>query len=180
MENHAKYGDSIYFHDDANLWMNLYIASELDWKERGIKKMRQETAYPEEQGSRFRFHVEKPVEMKVNLRIPGWATNGVDISVDDKPLQLDTKPGTYLPVKRLWQDGDLLRISLPMSLRVHHAEDDSKTVAFYFGPVLLAGEMGHETYPSRITQEASLIYRNSPSLRLPCWLELIRITPPNG
>lgn len=146
MENHAKYGDSIYFHDEGSLWVSLYIASELDWKERGIR-MRQETTYPQEQGSRFRFHLEKPVKMTMNLRIPGWATNGVSVSINDKPLQVDAKPGSYLPVKRLWQDGDLLGISLPMSLRVHHAEDDPKTVAFYFGPVLLAGEMGRENYP---------------------------------
>jgi DUF1680 family protein len=146
MENHAKYGDSIYFHDEGNLWVNLYIASELDWKKQGVK-VRQETSYPEEQGSRFLFNVEKPLEMTVNLRIPGWATNGVRVSINGAPLRVDAKPGSYFPVKRLWHNGDTLGISLPMSLRIHHAEDDPKTVAFYYGPVLLAGEMGRESYP---------------------------------
>jgi DUF1680 family protein len=146
MENHAKYGDSIYFHDEGNLWVNLYIASELDWKKLGLK-VRQETAYPEEEGSRFLFHLEKPVEMTVNLRIPGWATNGGTVSINGTLLQAELRPGSYLPVKRLWNDGDTLAISLPMSLRTYHAEDDPKTVAFYYGPVLLAGEMGRESYP---------------------------------
>jgi uncharacterized protein len=149
MENHAKYGDSIYFHDDSSLWVNLYIASELDWKKRGLK-LRQETSYPEEQGSRFTVRLERPqepVELTVNLRFPGWATNGVSVSVNGKPLDTDAKPGSFLPIKRIWHDGDSFAISLPMSLSCHHAMDDPKTVAFYLGPVLLAGEMGRENYP---------------------------------
>ena len=52
VENHAKYGDSIYFHNDNTLWVNLFIASELNWKAKGLK-VRQETRYPEEAASRL-------------------------------------------------------------------------------------------------------------------------------
>jgi DUF1680 family protein len=46
VENHAKYGDSVYFHDnDKSLFVNLFIASELNWKARGLK-LRQETSFP--------------------------------------------------------------------------------------------------------------------------------------
>ena len=34
----ARVGDSIYFHSGAEtLYVNLFIASELEWKERGLK-----------------------------------------------------------------------------------------------------------------------------------------------
>ena len=46
MENHAKYGDTIYFHDDDSLFVNLFIASELTWPEKDIT-VRQETKFPE-------------------------------------------------------------------------------------------------------------------------------------
>ena len=62
VENHAKYGDSIYFHDDSTLYVNLFIASELNWKAKGLK-VRQETKYPEEATSRLVFTREKPVEL---------------------------------------------------------------------------------------------------------------------
>ena len=42
MENHAKYPDSIYFHDDTSLYVNLFIASELSWRAKGLS-VRQDT-----------------------------------------------------------------------------------------------------------------------------------------
>ncbi len=37
MENHGKYGEFIYSHDDDSLFVNLFIASELNWKEKGVR-----------------------------------------------------------------------------------------------------------------------------------------------
>src|SRR5579884_3127076 len=53
VENHAQYGDSLYFHDDTSLYVNLFIASELTWKEKGVL-LRQETRFPEEETTRLR------------------------------------------------------------------------------------------------------------------------------
>src|SRR5450759_3522265 len=50
MENHTKYGDTIYFHDDRSLYVNLFIASQLTWREKGLV-VRQETRFPEEDTS---------------------------------------------------------------------------------------------------------------------------------
>ena len=46
----------------ATLYVNLFIASELNWKAKGLK-LRQETRYPEEAASRLMFTCEKPVEL---------------------------------------------------------------------------------------------------------------------
>src|SRR5664279_5302348 len=70
VENHAKYGDSIYFHTgDSTLYVNLFIASELDWKERGIK-VRQETQFPTMDTTKMTFSCEKPVDLELKLRWP--------------------------------------------------------------------------------------------------------------
>ncbi|HSE21002.1 MAG TPA: beta-L-arabinofuranosidase domain-containing protein, partial [Pyrinomonadaceae bacterium] len=37
MENHAKYGDSIYIHDAESLFVNLFISSTLIWREKRLK-----------------------------------------------------------------------------------------------------------------------------------------------
>jgi len=147
MENHAKYGESIYFHSGKKLWVNLYIASELTWKDLGVS-VRQETTYPVEQGSSFRFAMPHPQEFEVNLRIPSWATNGVSVLVNGQAVDMTANPGTFLPMKRVWNDGDTLKLSLPMSLRTYHTPDDPKMVAFLYGPVLLAGELGRENFPA--------------------------------
>src|SRR5947207_8720475 len=59
VENHAKHGESIYFHDDRNLYVNLFIASELNWKEKGLQ-LRQETKYPDETATKLVFTCDRP------------------------------------------------------------------------------------------------------------------------
>lgn len=147
MENHAKYGESIYFHGAKSLWVNLYIASELIWKDLGVT-IRQETAYPVEHGSSFHFSMPHSQEFEVNLRIPSWATNGVSVLVNEQVVETTAVPGSFLTLKRVWNNGDTLKLSLPMSLRTYHTPDDPKMVAFLYGPVLLAGEQGRENFPA--------------------------------
>jgi DUF1680 family protein len=48
MENHGKYGEFIYTHQNDSLFLNLFIASELNWKAKGTK-IRQETNFPYEE-----------------------------------------------------------------------------------------------------------------------------------
>ena len=146
LENHALYGGGIYYQADAKLWVNLYIASELNWKKQGVT-VRQETAFPAEQGSSLKFHMKEPKEFQVNLRIPSWATNGVSVAINGKRLGNSPLPGSFYPIRRIWSNGDTLRIDLPMSLRTYHTSDDPKTVAILYGPVVLAGELGRENYP---------------------------------
>ena len=54
MENHARYGQFIYSHDATALTVNLFLASELNWRERGVA-LRQETRFPDEAGSTLVF-----------------------------------------------------------------------------------------------------------------------------
>ena len=54
MENHAKYGDTIYFHGDDSLFVNLFIPSELSWPEKRLV-VRQETKFPERDITRLNF-----------------------------------------------------------------------------------------------------------------------------
>src|ERR1039458_593858 len=44
VESFSKLADSIYFHDENGLYVNLFLASELDWEEKGIR-LRQDTAF---------------------------------------------------------------------------------------------------------------------------------------
>ena len=91
VENHAKYGDSIYFHDNATLWVNLFIPSVLNWREKGIT-LRQETKYPEEEGTTLIFQMSQPTQLAVNLRVPYWATHGVTVKVNGQPQEISAAP----------------------------------------------------------------------------------------
>ena len=148
-EEFAKFADSIYFHDDRGVYVNLFIASELNWPDKGIK-LRQETRFPEQEGTTLTVRAAKPVEMAINLRIPYWATRGGTLKINGEPVPVFSSPSSYLTVTRSWKDGDRLELSLPMSLHVHPMPDDSTLQAMMYGPLVLAGRLGNQGLDSNI------------------------------
>src|SRR5665213_379143 len=142
-ESHSKYGEGIYYHDDKGVFINLFIPSELIWKEKRFDLL-QETAFPE--ASVINFTVKQTGNETVSLymRYPAWATNGAEISINGKKLTIHNKPGTYITLARKWKQGDRIRVDYPMSLRWVPTPDNSAKAALAYGPILLAGEMGTE------------------------------------
>ena len=145
IENAARFGEAIYFHHAATLWVNLFIASTLDWREQGMK-LRLETRYPETGTIRLTIQAEKPVQATLNLRIPGWVDGPVTATINGQ-RQPEAKPGSYLALERVWNDGDAIELSLPLLLRVRPSLDDPQTVSLFHGPLVLAGELGCDGMP---------------------------------
>ncbi|HKU73997.1 MAG TPA: beta-L-arabinofuranosidase domain-containing protein [Pyrinomonadaceae bacterium] len=142
MENHAKYGEAIYFHNDDSLWVNLFIPSELNWREKGLS-LRQETRYPESDKVNFTVKAQKPANFSLSLRYPGWANN-VSVAVNGRPETVAAKPGSFIEIKRTWKTGDRVELTIPMSLRLEPMPDNPRRVAILYGPTVLAGELGAE------------------------------------
>lgn len=141
IENHAKYADTIYSHNNETLWVNLFIPSELDWKQKGLR-IRQETEFPNADTIRLVFSAEASRELDLRIRVPYWATQGVEVSINGERQHVAPRPGTYLALSRNWEDGDRVEVRLPMSLHLRPARDDESMVALMYGPVVLAGELG--------------------------------------
>jgi DUF1680 family protein len=146
IENHAKYGDSIYFHDDAGIFVNLFIASELTWPEKNVS-LRQETRFPEEGKATFILNCSRDTNLELRIRIPYWAMNGVDVKVNDEPQEVRANPGSYLTLARAWKDGDKISVDMPLSLHLCRMPDDPKLAAVMFGPLVLAGGLPTEEMP---------------------------------
>lgn len=144
LENHAKYGDSIYFHDDDVLWVNQFIASELVWKAKGVR-IRQETSFPEHEGTSLIVKSSQPVRLDLRVRVPSWAQRGVSVRLNRRPLGIDTSPGGYMVIDRTWSDGDRVDIAMPMSLWTWPMPDDKTLLAVMYGPLVLAGRLGGES-----------------------------------
>ncbi len=146
MENHAKYGEEIYVHDEKALYVNLFIPSELKWDERQFT-LRQVTRFPEEPRSRLEVHTAHPQELTLLIRQPAWCAGPVGVSVNRQPVTAQLDPEGYLRLDRTWVDGDAVDISLPMALRTEALPGNPGTVAIFFGPVLLAAELGSADLP---------------------------------
>jgi hypothetical protein len=147
VENHAKYGDSIYFHEGGQvLYLNLFIASELDWKARGIK-VRQETTMPDGQESRLTFTCERPAALAVKIRYPAWAQSGFKLEVNGQAAQPEDAParqrhpGAYLTISREWKTGDQIALRLAMDFHTEGFADNSNRLAFLRGPAVLSAEV---------------------------------------
>jgi len=143
VEEYAKTADTIYFHDDHGIFVNLFIASEVAWPEKGLR-LEQQTNFPEEEGTALVFHAERPIEMVLNLRIPGWATNGGTIKLNGAALPAFSSPSSYLALNRTWKEGDRVEVRLPMSLRIETLPGDDTQQAAMYGPLVLAGRLGAE------------------------------------
>ncbi len=146
MENHSKYGDTIYFHDDDSLWVNLFIASELNWKDKGLT-MTQETKFPESETTTLLFKTDKPVELTVRIRSPQWLSSDAEFTFNGKKLDIAGVAGEYAAISRQWQDGDKLEVKLPMALHLETLPNTENIVAILYGPIVLAGQLGNKGLP---------------------------------
>jgi len=158
VENHAKYGDSIYFHDgERAIYVNLFIASELNWNAKGLK-LRQETGYPEDQITRLILTCEQPVELALRIRHPSWTESGFAVTLNGEPQTLESKPGSYAEISRLWKTGDTLEVALPFRLRTEGFRDNPNRLAFLHGPLVLCAEVDtNRPIPAIVTETGHLL-----------------------
>ncbi len=154
MENHAKYGDSIYFHNGDTLWVNLFIASVLNWKDKSVQ-IRQETSFPQDPATTLTIQTTRPTTFDLRLRVPRWATEGVTLKVNGQPQTVTAQGGSYLSIKRSWANGDKVELTMPMRLWLCPMPDNPNLATVMYGPLVLAGELGDEGLTDEVTYLAN-------------------------
>ncbi|QIP11190.1 glycosyl hydrolase [Spirosoma aureum] len=158
LENHSKYGELIYSHSANDLFINLFIPSTLNWKDRQIQLI-QKTEFPYKNEAELEIKLTKPQVFSVNIRYPKWAEN-LAILVNGKTQKVDGKSAHYIAINRKWQKGDKLTVRFTTSTNLEYLPDGSNWAAFVHGPIVLAAKtstndldglfaddsrMGHET-----------------------------------
>ncbi|WP_172455593.1 glycoside hydrolase family 127 protein [Paenibacillus sp. BIHB 4019] len=171
MESQASYGSAIYFKGEDQLFVNQFIHSELAWADKGVTLL-QETEYPLDDVIGLKLSCAKPVQFSLNIRYPGWAEQGVSVEINGEPIAVDQSPGSFIAINRLWIDGDLIRVVIPMSLRLEAMADNADRAAIFYGPVLLAGDLGSHDDPhaSEYLYAPVLLAKGKP---LDTWLEAV-------
>lgn len=140
LENHAKYNELIYAHDKSDVYVNLFIASELNWKEQGLR-IRQETNFPDTDNSRLTVLSAGNKSFGINIRFPIWAkAESFAIKVNGKMQQIGVAHGNYVRIERKWKTGDKIDIVFPMEISTEQLPDKSNYVAVLKGPILLAAK----------------------------------------
>jgi DUF1680 family protein len=143
MENHTKYGGAIYYHGVDDLYVNLFIPSVLTWRERAFG-LEQDTDYPTGNQTRLVITRAPAAALALKVRCPGWAAGQLSFDLNGTSLAVPGAPGTYAVIRRAWKAGDVLTVTIPMSVRAEAMPDNPAKIAFLYGPVVLAGDLGPE------------------------------------
>ena len=139
VEEFAKLNDTIYFHDDNSLFVNLYFASTVNWKDRGVR-LRQSTNFPESDRTELSIEETPAHEWSLHLRIPSWTAAANFVSINGKRLDAVGTLGSYLTLTRAWKAGDRVELTIPMRVTAEPLADDPTQQAFLYGPLVLAGQ----------------------------------------
>lgn len=141
-ENHAKYGESIWFEGDGCAYLNLFIPSVFSWKEKGIT-VTQTTAFPASGATTLSISATTPATATINIRYPKWATKA-EVRVNGKKASAKRNAEGYLSLNRTWKEGDKIDVDFGMSLHKEATPDDPSKFALLYGPIVLAGRLGTE------------------------------------
>jgi uncharacterized protein len=139
IENHARYAESIYAHDDSTLFVNLFLSSRLEWRARQLS-IEQVTRFPDSGVVRLSITRGSPQELTLAIRQPAWCPE-MTIKVDGRTT-VARQPGEYARIKRRFAAGDALEIQLPMSARLEPLPRAPEYTALAYGPVTLAARLG--------------------------------------
>jgi uncharacterized protein len=150
----------VYATKGDNVFVNLYMSSEAIIEVNGTKvHITQTTSYPWEGTVKIKIDPSDPVDLKLRLRIPGWAVGKpvpgdlytyyepqnkkVTASVNGTAVPLNMQDG-YLNIDRKWQKGDEVILNLPMKINlvVSHEKvnENYGRLAMERGPLVYCAE----------------------------------------
>jgi len=148
-EEYSKLTDSIYFHDDDSVFVNLFIPSTLDWRERGFR-LRQATKLPFDDRITFTIENAPRSATALKIRVPYWATKGVAVNINGEVAAVTATPSTYVVLSRSWKAGDTVEVHMPLTLHIAATPDDKQVQAAMYGPLVLAARLGTEGLMTRM------------------------------
>ena len=123
----------VYAQEEDSLYVNLFVAGQgkMGVGETNVT-ITQETQYPWDGQVRLKIRPEQEIVFSLNIRLPGWARNQplpgdlyryleqpgepITLKLNDVPVSYQEVRG-FAQIRRIWQRGDLLEISLPMPVR---------------------------------------------------------------
>ncbi len=185
IESTPRYNEGIYFEQGNSLWINLYIPSELTWDTTGLTLQQQGNAAAGEQVTITMTKGGTATQATLYLRIPSWVSGTPTLAVNGSAQTQSLSAGTYVSLNRQWKVGDVITLTLPAGLRLEHAKDVTSMVSVFFGPILLAGELGSANMPNDFadkdaylsTAPATVSTITNASTNPADWLQAVAGTP---
>lgn len=162
MESHALHGAGVYFEGADTVWVNLFVPTTAQLTTRNVT-LTMETGFPEGETAKLTMAMPKASAFTLAVRRPSWAGDGFTVKVNgaavEVPPSSSLRPGgaggrlmggedsqplasSYVELKRTWQSGDTVELTLPKSLHLEPTPDNKSVAAIMWGPLVLAGDFG--------------------------------------
>ena len=141
-EEYSKLVDTLFFHNDTSLYVNQFVAAEVNWSEKQVRLV-QQTRFPEEECTTLQVHTAQPAAFTLKVRAPHWA-RGISVALNGQRTDAAKGADGYLHIERTWKDGDTLVVDLPMSLRQEPVPGSPELASLAYGPLTLVACMGRE------------------------------------
>ncbi|MDR2915601.1 MAG: glycoside hydrolase family 127 protein [Tannerella sp.] len=142
MENHGKYGEFIYTHSHDSLYVNLFVASQLNWKDKNVR-ITQNTGFPEEEGTKLTIRTNKTSRFTILIRYPWWVKPGeMEVVCNGKNYAAGSIPSSYVAISRKWEDGDVIEVKTPMHMNLEELPNEPGYISILRGPIVMGAKMG--------------------------------------
>ena len=92
------------------------------------------THYPFDEEVALSISLSKSREFPLYLRVPKWCAGAV-LSINGRPVKVSSRPQSFLRITREWQNGDVVKLKLPMAVSVRTWEKNSNSVSVDRGPL---------------------------------------------
>jgi DUF1680 family protein len=162
MESHALHGYGIYYESGDKLWVSLYAPTRANWEAHGVQ-LEMNTDFPLGESASLKITAKSPKRFTLALRRPYWAGEGFGVKVNGQAQKVLPKPDSYVEITRTWKSGDTIELALPKTLRKESLPDNPERFAVMWGPLVLAGDLGAETFKER-DHEGWKVAANAPVL----------------
>ncbi|MCZ7639699.1 MAG: glycoside hydrolase family 127 protein [Verrucomicrobia bacterium] len=165
LESHALHGHGLYYASDDTFWVNLYAPSTAAWAEADVR-LTTETDFPEGESVRLQFKLAAPKRFTLALRRPFWTDAGFAVTVNGVPVPAvelaapeadanrprnraaaEPTVSWFVRLERMWENGDVVSVTLPKRLRLEPLPDNPRRVALLWGPLVLAGTWARRRRP---------------------------------
>ncbi len=133
---------SIYYHHNSDLWVNLYIPSDLTWEEMGVT-LEQNGNFPSDSSTELTVTSSTKKPFTIHLFIPSWAKN-TEIYINDEKQTDDVSPLSYFSLNRKWRKGDKIKMIFHYDFHIKTMPDNENVIALFYGPTMLAFETSKE------------------------------------
>ena len=159
MENFTKLGDGIYFNRDGDIYVNMYLSSELNDTDLGLTLV-QTSNIPETDTATMKLKLDGKKSFKLKLRIPDWCLDKMTVNINNESFAYSEEDG-YAVIDREWSNGDTIEVTIPLGLTASNLQDGINTVAFRYGPLLLAAKLSNENMTTTYTGMSVIIPENT-------------------